>query len=148
MTQKNIIVGMCTLSEIRESNAIYVDKTRFIDYLENRAGTKVPVFLRPRRFGKSLTASMLHSYYDISEKDQFEKNFKDTWIYDHRTPLASSYYVLHFDFSYVLSDASQLNDSFINAVVNGISFFSDKYPEYGLTAEELKPSLYKNATDV
>ena len=76
MTKKNIIVGMCTLSEIRESNAIYVDKTRFIDYLENRAGTKVPVFLRPRRFGKSLTASMLHSYYDISEKDQFEKNFK------------------------------------------------------------------------
>lgn len=76
MTQKNIIVGMCTLSEIRESNAIYVDKTRFIDYLENSAGTKVPVFLRPRRFGKSLTASMLHSYYDIYEKDQFEKNFK------------------------------------------------------------------------
>ncbi|WP_295352456.1 AAA family ATPase [uncultured Succinivibrio sp.] len=148
MKKKNIIVGMCTLSEIRESNAIYVDKTRFIDYLENRAGTKVPVFLRPRRFGKSLTASMLHSYYDISEKDQFEKNFKDTWIYDHRTPLASSYYVLHFDFSYVLSDASQLNDSFINAVINGISFFSDKYPEYGLTAEELEPSLYKNATDV
>jgi len=52
MTQKNIIVGMCTLSEIRESNAIYVDKTRFIDYLENRAGTKVSFFLRTRRFGK------------------------------------------------------------------------------------------------
>ncbi|MBQ9221911.1 AAA family ATPase, partial [Succinivibrio sp.] len=104
MSKKKIIVGMCTLSEIRDKDGIYIDKTRFIDYLENDAGTSVPVFLRPRRFGKSLTASMLHSYYDISEKDQFEKNFKGTWIYDHRTPLASSYYVIHFDFSNVASD--------------------------------------------
>ena len=148
MAKKKIIVGMSTLSEIRDKGGIYVDKTRFIDYLENNAGTSVPVFLRPRRFGKSLTASMLHSYYDISEKDQFEKNFKGTWIYDHRTPLASSYYVIHFDFSYVLSESSQVNDSFINAVVDGISYFSDKYPEYGLAAEELEPSLYKTATDL
>ncbi|MBQ9221866.1 AAA family ATPase, partial [Succinivibrio sp.] len=55
MALKKIIVGMCTLSEIRESNCIFIDKTRFIEYLENSAGTKVPVFLRPRRFGKSLT---------------------------------------------------------------------------------------------
>jgi hypothetical protein len=148
MAKKKIIVGMSTLSEIRESNSIYVDKTRFIDYLENSAGTKVPVFLRPRRFGKSLTASMLHSYYDISEKDQFEKNFKGTWIYDHRTPLASSYYVIHFDFSNVSSDPAQVNRSFIISVAASISNFTDKYPEQGLAREELEPSMYKNATEL
>ena len=148
MALKKIIVGMCTLSEIRESNCIFIDKTRFIEYLENSAGTKVPVFLRPRRFGKSLTASMLHSYYDISEKDQFEKNFKGTWIYDHRTPLASSYYVIHFDFSNVASDPAQMNRSFIISVAASISNFSDKYPEQGLSKEELEPSLYKNASEL
>ncbi|WP_164954491.1 AAA family ATPase [Succinivibrio dextrinosolvens] len=148
MSKKKIIVGMCTLSEIRESNCIFIDKTRFIEYLENSAGTKVPVFLRPRRFGKSLTASMLHSYYDISEKDQFEKNFKGTWIYDHRTPLASSYYVIHFDFSNVASDPAQMNRSFIISVAASISNFSDKYPEQGLSKEELEPSLYKNASEL
>ena len=148
MAKKKIIVGMSTLSEIRESNSIFIDKTRFIDYLENNAGTKVPVFLRPRRFGKSLTASMLHSYYDISEKEQFEKNFNGTWIYDHRTPLASSYYVVHFDFSYVNPAPEQVNDSFLISVRDGISSFSDKYPEIGFTQEQLKPSLYKNAAEL
>ncbi|MBQ9220734.1 AAA family ATPase [Succinivibrio sp.] len=148
MAKKKIIVGMSTLSEIRDKGGIYVDKTRFIDYLENNAGTSVPVLLRPRRFGKSLTASVLHSYYDISEKDQFEKNFKGTWIYDHRTPLASSYYVIHFDFSNVSSDPAQVNRSFIISVAASISNFTDKYPEQSLAREELEPSLYKNATEL
>ena len=68
MDKKKIIVGMRSLSEIRDKGGIYIDKTRFIDYLENNAVTSVPVFLRPRRFGKSLTASMLHCYYDIAKK--------------------------------------------------------------------------------
>ena len=103
MANKNIIIGMRSLSEIREKNGIYIDKTRFIEELENNAGTNVPVFLRPRRFGKSLTVSMLLNYYDICKKDLFDKNFKGTWIYDHRTPLANSFYVLRFDFSDVSS---------------------------------------------
>ena len=148
MAKKKIIVGMSTLSEIRESNAIYIDKTRFIDLLENDAGTKVPVFLRPRRFGKSLTASMLHSYYDIHEKDQFKKNFKGTWIYDHRTPLASSYYVIHFDFSDVSSVSSEVNDSFIRSVSYSINSFSTKYPEQGLPEEKRSISSYSSATDL
>ena len=148
MSRKKIIVGMSTLSEIRDKGGIYVDKTRFIDLLENYAGTSVPVFLRPRRFGKSLTASMLHSYYDIYEKDQFEKNFKGTWIYDHRTPLASSYYVLHFDFSNVSPDPALVNNSFLISVAASISNFSDYYPKQGLKKEELEPSVYKNATEL
>ena len=148
MANKNIIIGMRSLSEIREKNGIYIDKTRFIEELENNAGTNVPVFLRPRRFGKSLTVSMLLNYYDICKKELFDKNFKGTWIYDHRTPLANSFYVLRFDFSDVSSVYSEVNDSFILSVASSISRFSDNYPELGLTKEELDPSLYKNATDL
>ena len=148
MANKNIIIGMRSLSEIREKNGIYIDKTRFIEELENNAGTNVPVFLRPRRFGKSLTVSMLLNYYDICKKDLFDKNFKGTWIYDHRTPLANSFYVLRFDFSDVSSVYSEVNDSFTLSVASSISRFSDNYPELGLTKEELDPSLYKNATDL
>ena len=148
MAKKKIIVGMRSLPEIRESNSIYIDKTQFIDYLENSAGTKVPVFLRPRRFGKSLTADMLHCYYDISQKDKFEKNFKGTWIYDHRTPLASSYYVIHFDFSDVASEASMINDTFLRSVSYSINSFSTRYPEHGLTESLRNISLYPSATDL
>ena len=148
MANKNIIIGMRSLSEIREKNGIYIDKTRFIEELENNAGTNVPVFLRPRRFGKSLTVSMLLNYYDICKKELFDKNFKGTWIYDHRTPLANSFYVLRFDFSDVSSVYSEVNDSFTLSVASSISRFSDNYPELGLTKEELDPSLYKNATDL
>ena len=148
MEKKKIIVGMRSLTEIRESNGIYVDKTRFIDYLENSAGTKVPVFLRPRRFGKSLTASMLHNYYDISKKNKFDKNFKGTWIYDHRTPLASSYYVIHFDFSDVSSDSKDVNYTFLTSVGSSIISFTNFYPDKGLTEEQLDYSLYNSATDL
>jgi len=148
MALKKVIVGMRSLSEIRECNSIYIDKTRFIDYLENNAGTKVPVFLRPRRFGKSLTADMLHCYYDIHEKDKFEKNFKGTWIYDHRTPLASSYYVIHFDFSDVSSDSEDVNYTFLSSVGGSIKDFTKFYPDKGLTDEELDYSRYKTASDL
>jgi len=148
MAKKKIIVGMRSLPEIRESNSIYIDKTQFIDYLENSAGTKVPVFLRPRRFGKSLTASMLHNYYDISKKNKFEKNFKGTWIYDHRTSLASSYYVIHFDFSDVSSDSEDVNYTFLTSVGSSIISFTNFYPDKGLTEEQLDYSLYNTATDL
>ena len=148
MEKKKIIVGMRSLPEIREKEGIYIDKTRFIDYLENNAGTSVPVILRPRRFGKSLTASMLHNYYDISKKNKFDKNFKGTWIYDHRTPLASSYYVIHFDFSDVSSDSKDVNYTFLTSVGSSIISFTNFYPDKGLTEEQLDYSLYNSATDL
>ena len=137
MNKKKIIVGMRSLTEIRESNGIYIDKTRFIDYLENSACTKVPVFLRPRRFGKSLTADMLHCYYDIHEKRRFEKNFKGTWIYDHKTHLASSYYEIHFDFSDVSSDPDDVNYTFptsVGSLIRDFTNCSENAPKIDLVA--------------
>ena len=61
--------------EMRERGFYYVDKTMFIPDLELY---KAPVFLRPRRFGKSLLVSMLAAYYDLNMADRFTELFGDT----------------------------------------------------------------------
>ena len=58
---KRIPYGMMNFVAVREDDCYYVDKTRFIEKVEN--ANKFFFFIRPRRFGKSLTISMLHHYY-------------------------------------------------------------------------------------
>jgi len=81
-----------------EKNGYYVDKTGFIPLLEDYSS---PVFLRPRRFGKSLWCTTLTYYYDINETDNFEQLFGHTAIGKDPTPLHNSCMVLSLDFSIV-----------------------------------------------
>ena len=74
----------------------FVDHTRFIPELEK---CKTPVFLRPKRFGKTSVCSMLAHYYDINRKDDFQRLFGKTDIGKNPTDLANSFLVLNFDFS-------------------------------------------------
>lgn len=90
--------GNSDFKDIRHRNLVYVDKTRYIELLEN-ASNKSVHFLRPRRFGKSLFTSMLDAYYDVNAKDEFEELFNGTYIYIHPTKEKNSYYILRFDFS-------------------------------------------------
>ncbi len=83
------------------------------------------MFLRPRRFGKSLLIAMLEAYYDIYFKDEFEAIFKDTYILNNRTKEASSYMILGFDFSAV--DIFDVNNSFKHLLELKIRGFSRRY---------------------
>ncbi len=139
MAFKRFIVGNTSYSFAMQNNLALVDKTRFIERLDNE-NSLVPVFLRPRRFGKSLLVDTLYCYYDKSMEGDFEQNFKGTWIYSHKTPKASSYYCLRFDFSSVSSNPSKVEKSVALAVEIGLSDFTDRYPELGLPYEELKQS--------
>lgn len=58
-------------------------------------------YIRPRRFGKSLTLSMLRHYYDVKEADKFDSWFKGLYIGEHPTPSHNTYLVLYFNFSVV-----------------------------------------------
>lgn len=60
---KRIPYGMMDFVDVREDNCYYVDKTRFIPLIEQ--ANKFFFFFRPRRFGKSLTLSMLRHYYAV-----------------------------------------------------------------------------------
>ena len=57
-------VGIDDFRKLRESHFYYVDKTRLIEQLLLN-WSKVTLFTRPRRFGKTLNMSMLKSFFDI-----------------------------------------------------------------------------------
>ena len=59
--------------KIISNNYFYIDRTNYIPLLEEE--WNYPLFLRPRRFGKSLLISMLKNYYDIAKADDLEQLF-------------------------------------------------------------------------
>ncbi|GAK56574.1 hypothetical protein U27_03536 [Candidatus Vecturithrix granuli] len=95
---KLIPYGQSNYKNVATQNFYYVDKTRYIELLE-QMGTRFLVFLRPRRFGKSLFVSMLQHYYDCNRAEEFEALFGQTYIGRHPTPLRNAYPVLFFTFS-------------------------------------------------
>ena len=74
---KKIPYAVANYEKIVAEDFHFVDKTRFIHELE---AYQIPVFLRPRRFGKSLWCSILECYYDINRKNRFEELFGKTDI--------------------------------------------------------------------
>jgi len=95
---KKIIYGISNYKMAREDNYLYIDKTRYIEKLES-LNEKYLIFLRPRRFGKSLFLSTLQYYYDENSAHEFEQIFNDTYIEANPTPLKNSYRILFFEFS-------------------------------------------------
>ena len=91
--------GNANFEGIRKEGLIYVDKTKYIELLEQGDDRKKVIYLRPRRFGKSLFTSMLTSYYSVDRKDQFEELFGDLYIGKNPTVNKNNYYVMNFDFS-------------------------------------------------
>ncbi len=85
-------VGIQTFEKIRTGNYLYVDKTEYV-YRMARGASKYLFLNRPRRFGKSLLTSTLHSYFE-GRKDLFRglaiDRLETEW---------AEYPVLHFDMS-------------------------------------------------
>ena len=97
--RKRIPYGMSNFASVRRDNCYFVDKTTFIPALE--AANKFFFFIRPRRFGKSLTLSMLKHYYDINKADDFEKLFGGLYIGEHPTEERNSYLIIGLNFSVI-----------------------------------------------
>ena len=70
-----IPIGIDNFKEIIENGYCYVDKTELIEDILTR-GAKVNLFPRPRRFGKTLTISMLENYFNVKKKDENVNLFK------------------------------------------------------------------------
>ena len=71
MNRIDVPVGISDFEEIRRRNCYYIDKTGLIEEILCTTGTKVTLFTRPRRFGKTLGMSMLAQFFDI-RKDSRE----------------------------------------------------------------------------
>jgi len=91
--------GISSFLSIRKEDYVYFDRTALIPTLEQTG--KQLLFLRPRRFGKSLLLSTLYSYYDLQQASQFEALFGGLAIGENPTAEKNQYMILHWDFSAV-----------------------------------------------
>ena len=91
-----ILYGVSDYAEMRRRNGWFIDRTAKIRDFE---ATHYAVFLRPRRFGKSLFTSILEAYYDVRYADRFDEFFAGTDIGANPTDERGKYLVLRFDFA-------------------------------------------------
>ena len=122
---KKLPYGECGYRKIRSGNFLYVDKTRYIETLENGDSNHL-LLIRPRGFGKTLFTETLSAYYDVNQADNFDENFNDTYIGTHKTPLASQFFLLKFDFS-GLSHGNVVGNFYVSVRSSLIDFFN-RYP--------------------
>lgn len=136
---RRIPYGMMNFVAIREDNYYYVDKTRFIEKIED--ANRYFFFIRPRRFGKSLTVSMLQHYYDINKADQFDRLYGGLYIGNDPTPNRNKYLVIYLNFAVVdaeLGNYRQALDAHCNMCFNS---FCDTYAS--LLPQDTKEELNK-----
>ena len=145
---KKLPYGISDYERLIENDYYYVDKTKYIEQLENLAEPYI-MFLRPRKFGKTLFTSVLENYYDIKKKEKFEELFKETYIGKNPTKLKNSYYILRFNFSGIDTRNEETTmKGFKDKVISSINVFIKKY---GLdfyinekdTAESILDNLFK-----
>ena len=126
--RKRIPYGIMNFVTVRRDDCYYVDKTDFIEEIER--SNMYFFYIRPRRFGKSLTLSMLKQYYDINMADRFEELFGGLYIGENPTPEHNTYLIISLNFAVV--DANLENykkglDAHCNTEFN---YFCDVYAQY------------------
>lgn len=109
--------GIADFRKVREEGYFYVDRTDRIPLIEN-AGDQL-LFLRPRRFGKSLWLSTLENYYDLARAEDFERLFGGLKIGQNPTPLHNRYFILKLNFSVV--DPSGDHDAIRSALFDHVN---------------------------
>lgn len=94
-TELKLPVNVSDFKTIRQNGMFYADKTHIIPMVDDYSKG---VLIRPQRFGKTLLLSMLHCYYDMLEKENFDRLFQGLYIGSHPTINKNAYQILHLDF--------------------------------------------------
>ena len=113
---------------VRERDCYYVDKTYFIEDIER--ANMFFFFIRPRRFGKSLTLSMLKQYYDVNMADRFEELFGGLYIGENPTPEHNTYLIISLNFAVVDANLENYKKSLDAHCNTEFNFFCDVYSQY------------------
>ena len=138
--------GISNFEELITENYYYVDKTKYIEKLENLPEKRI-MFLRPRKFGKTLFTSVIENYYDKNKADKFNKLYGNTYIGKNPTELKNSYCTLRFNFSGIDTSSEETTiRGFKNSTIESIKLFIGKYNidfyiNDGQDAEEILNSL-------
>ncbi len=122
--------GVSDFRKIVTEGRFYKDRTDKIALIEEHG--EYLLFLRPRRFGKSLLLSMLANYYDIAKKEEFEKNFGHLKIGKNPTPLHNKFFILRWDFSCVdpTGNAEQIKRALHDHINERIKRFISDYDDH------------------
>lgn len=119
--------GICDFYKIITQGYFFIDRTDRIPLIE-KAGQHL-LFLRPRRFGKSLLLSMLENYYDVAKAGEFERLFGHLAIGKNPTPDHNRYLIMNWDFSAVNPQGTpeQVQQSLHNHINGCIEHFIVRY---------------------
>ncbi|MDR1674962.1 MAG: ATP-binding protein [Tannerella sp.] len=145
---KRLPYGNSDFKDIVLNNYAYVDKTRYIEMLEQESNRN-QFFIRPRKFGKSLFFMTLSYYYDLLEAENFDKLFGDLYIGKHPTPEHNTYAVMKFDFSGLDTNSEEgFKNSFSSNVQDTVRNFFRLYEQvfseadlYVRQIDEEKPGI-------
>lgn len=111
MSSLKILLGGESFRELREQHCCYVDKTSFLEEMLGAVPPKVSMITRPRRFGKTLTMSMLHEFFNIRQdgRELFaglaisrRKELCETWMNQYPTIFLTLKGVEGRDFAHAL----------------------------------------------
>jgi hypothetical protein len=123
--------GKSNFESIILEKRYYIDKTAYIEKLEN---VSHPVFLRPRRFGKTLFTETLRWYYDIKAANRFDELFGELYIGKNPTRLHNTFFFLKLDFSgmgtWIDGDHNFVKKQFDSKISNEIGRFLTHYKNY------------------
>ena len=122
--------GLADFYKIRKEGYFYQDRTHFIRTVEER-GSQL-IFLRPRRFGKSMWLSTLTNYYDVARTHEFAMLFGDLAIGQNPTPLHNQYLILRWDFSKVAAfgEVETVIQALYDHINDRIEDFRKRYAEH------------------
>ena len=137
--------GISNYEKIINDGYYYVDKTMYIEKLENLPETNI-MFLRPRKFGKTLFTSVLENYYDKNKIDSFEKLYGNTYIGKNPTKLKNSYCILRFNFSGIDTSTEEATiRGFKKEVASSIEVFINRYNlEFHVNKEDEAENILDN----
>ncbi len=105
--KKQIPYGVSNFEKIATENYYFVDKTKHLEEIES---VDYPVFLRPRRFGKTLLTEMLRCYYDKKYAHKFQQIFGNYYIGKNPTKKHNTYFFINFNFSGLRAYATKDKD--------------------------------------
>ena len=119
--------GESSFEKIITKKYFYQDRTHYIRTLE-KFNSSFLFYLRPRRFGKSLFITMLHSYYGLEYKDKFQKLFGHLEIGQNPTENANAYMVLSLEFSRISTKSEESTfKGFLDNTKGGVRAFIEQY---------------------
>lgn len=121
--------GLSDFKVLMDEHYYYQDRTHALAEIEE-TGRQL-VFIRPRRFGKSLLLSMLEHYYDVNRTEQFTDLFGQLAVGKNPTPLHNQFFVMKWDFSLIKAqgDMRDIENALHQHINDQIEQFADYYAD-------------------